>query len=77
MHGMLGAGEQFDEGPEGVFFVHVHEEQSRDLAHPLTVPDFLKTNENKETGDVKAKPHVYAHIKLALQNKEKMLKHIK
>lgn len=42
MHGMFGAWEEFDQGPESIFFIHVHKEQSCDLAHPLTVSNFLK-----------------------------------
>lgn len=39
VHCVLGAREELDQGPEGVFLVHVHEEQGRDLTHPLAVPD--------------------------------------
>lgn len=46
VHCVLGAREELDQGPEGVFLVHVHEEQGRDLTHPLAVPDFLRKGED-------------------------------
>ena len=45
VHCVLGAREELDQGPEGVFLVHVHEEQGCDLTHPLAVPNFLRKGE--------------------------------
>ena len=63
VHGVFGTWEQLDQGPEGIFLVHIHEEQGCDLAHPLTVSNLLKRNENRETGGFKIKLHVQAGMK--------------
>lgn len=51
VHGMFGAWEEFDQGPEGVFFIHIHKEQSCDLAHPLAVSNFLRSKGEQRHGD--------------------------
>lgn len=61
MHGVLGAWEELDQGPEGVLLIHVHQEQSCDLTHPLTVPDLLTHNENN--WGLKAELHEHRHGK--------------
>lgn len=42
VHGVLLSRQQFDQSPEGVLFVHVDEQQGRDLTHPLTVAHLLQ-----------------------------------
>lgn len=42
VHGVSVAGQQPDQRPEGVLFVHVDEQQRRDLTHALTVAHLLR-----------------------------------
>lgn len=42
VHGVLLPRQQFDQSPEGIFFVHVDEQQGCDLTHSLTVAHLLQ-----------------------------------
>lgn len=42
VHGVLLSRQQLDQSPEGVFFVHVDEQQGCDLTHSLTVAHLLQ-----------------------------------
>lgn len=44
MHGVLLPGQESDQRPESVFFVHVDQQQSRDLTHALAVAHLLQTH---------------------------------
>lgn len=44
VHGVLLSGQEFDQSPEGVLFVHVDEQQSGDLTHALAVAHLLQTH---------------------------------
>lgn len=48
MHGMFLIGQQLWQGPEGVFFVHEHEEQGGDLTHPLAVAHLLQATDRQK-----------------------------
>lgn len=56
MHGVLLARQQLDQSPEGVFFVHVDEQQGRDLAHPLTVAHLLQRQPHSALGSTPSHP---------------------
>lgn len=41
VHGVLAVGEELRQSPEGVLLVQVHEQDGRDLTHPLAVAHLL------------------------------------
>lgn len=48
VHCMFVSRQQFDQSPEGVFFVHVDEKQCCDLTHTLAVAHLLKHKQHKK-----------------------------
>lgn len=48
MHGVFLIGQQLCQGPEGVFLIHVHEQQGSDLTHALTVAHLLRATGQDE-----------------------------
>lgn len=45
--------QQFDQSPEGVFLVHVDEEQCCDLTHALAVAHLLKHKQHEEQVNIR------------------------
>lgn len=49
VHSVPFVGQQLRQGPEGVFLIHVHQQQGSDLTHALAVAHLLQATENTQT----------------------------